>query len=157
ARERREIRIEPDMLKWRVSSNSRIIRLFPTCAEGADIYVCVTETSRKCASRIRSRAIDAFLFGLLFFLLVSAPSGAQETQPTPAPTATPQLEPTPQPTTKPQLEAPPTATPSGAQQAQPTTQPQPAPQPTAAPSGTQTIEKIDVIGNRRIPTDTVRS
>src|SRR5262249_19107012 len=126
AKERHNIRIEPDMLRWRVRRNSRIIRLFPTCAEGADIYVCVTETSRKCASRIRSRAIDAFLFGLLFFLLVSAPSGAQEKQPTPQPTGTPQLEPTPQPQAAPQLE--PTPQPQAAPQLEPTPQPQAKPQ-----------------------------
>src|SRR5579864_4409906 len=80
------------MLKWRWSANSRIIQLFPTCAEGAHIHLCLTETSRKCASRIRSRARDAFLFGFLLLLPVSARVGAQGTQQPASPSGSQTIE-----------------------------------------------------------------
>jgi outer membrane protein insertion porin family len=103
-------RIEPDRRKWRSRGNSRIIRVLPTCAEGAHIHFCLTETSRRCASRIRARALDVFLFGFLLFLPGSGQvASAQGTQPGPAPAAS------------------------------------------------QTIEDIDVRGNRRIPTETIKA
>lgn len=98
---------EPDMLKWRFIVNSRIIQLFPTCSEGAHIHFCFKETSRKCASSNRFRALPALLPGFFLLLILSRPAATQTPQPTPA--------------------------------------------------NAQTIEDIDVIGNRRIPKETVLS